>query len=185
MCIRDRERAPWESDEDDEECLSLNAIEDKLRKLERGILVDSGAGVTIADGDESFPEYPLQPSPGSRAGQTYAGAKKGDVIPNRGERRVRLRLGAKTGTLAAVTIQDAAVRRPILAVSDSNDAGNMLVFDKRESVILPKGAPEIEAIRQIVAQAQRKLAMKREKGIFTLDAWVEPPTVFSRSGSRA
>ena len=73
-----------------------------------------------------FPEFPLEESVGSKCGQTYAGAKKGDAIPNRGQRRVRLRLGAEDGELAAMTVQDAPVRRTILAVSDSNDAGNVL-----------------------------------------------------------
>ena len=150
------------------------------RPLAQGILVDSGAGVSIADGSEAFPEYPLEESAGSRSGQTYAGARKGDTIPNRGQRQVKLRLGDVDGERAAMRIQDAPVRRPILAVSDSNDAGNLLVFDREGSVILPKGVPEIAAIRQLVAQAKRKIQMKRERGIFTLDAWVEEPAACFR-----
>ena len=122
----------------------------------------------------------LEASVGSRAGETYIGPKKGESIPNRGQRRVRLRLGEEAGPAVAMCIQDASVRRPILAVSESTDAGNLIVFDKAESVILPKGSPEIEAIRQLVSKAQRKLAMRRQKGIFTLDAWVEPPRPFAR-----
>ena len=82
----------------------------------------------------------------------------------------------------AMRVQDAPVRRPILAVSDSTAAGNLLVFDSQGSAVLPKGAPEIEQIRCLIAQAANKLMMQQAKGIYTLDAWVDPPRPFARSG---
>ena len=39
-----------------------------LRKLAQGVLVDSGAGVTVADGDQVFSDYPLEESLGSFEG---------------------------------------------------------------------------------------------------------------------
>ena len=183
FCEQDHDATRLDEDSGDDERWQINVLEDGrlralskdgqapgVRQLAQGILVDSGAGVSIADGTEVFPEYPVEESPGSKAGQTYAGAKKGDVIPNRGQRNVRLRLGGAAGERAALKMQDAPVRRPILSVSDSNDAGNLLVFDKEESAILPKGSPEIKQIRGLVAKAKRKISMKRNRGIFTLDA---------------
>ena len=144
------------------------------RRMKKGILIDSGAAVTCADGDEEFPEYPLEASLASKRGETYIGPGS-ERIPNRGQRRPRLRLGSATGRLAGITFQDAPVRRPILSVGESTDAGNMMIFDKTESVILPKGAPEIEEIRKLVRNARNKLMMTKERGIYKLDAWVVPP----------
>lgn len=95
-----------------------------------------------------------------------------------------MRLGSETGKLAGITFQDAPVRRPILAVGESTDAGNMLIFDKKEPVILPKGAPEIEVIRKIVQQAKQKLAMTKERGTYKLGARVVPPNPTTASFRR-
>ena len=153
-----------------------------LRKLEQGILVDSGAGVTIADGEKIFPDYALESSPGSIKGQRYVGPGK-DVIVNRGQRRVQLRLGSANGPRAKTKFQDAAVRRPILSVGESTEAGNMVIFDKEESAILPVGAAEIAEIRRLLKKVKSRLTMKREKNTFKLDAWVEaPPSQTTQSG---
>ena len=153
--------------------------------MKRGVLVDSGAAVTCANGEEEFPEYPLEASEASRKGESYVGPGK-ERIPNRGQRRPKLRLGSDRGRLAGITFQDAPVRRPILAVGESTAAGNLLIFDSVESAILPKDSPEIEIIRKIVQQARNRLTMKKERGIFKLDAWVMPPesvaTPFHRRG---
>ena len=98
-----------------------------------------------------------------------------EVLKNRGQRKVRLRLGEESGPIAGVRFQDAEVRRPILAVSESEEAGNSLWFDREGSFLLPKDCPEQAKIRRLVQQAKRKLQMKKEKGVFKLDAWVEPP----------
>ena len=133
--------------------MPLNPIESKPRRLPKGLLVDTGAGVTIASGEESFPEYPLEQSPGSKAGQEYAGPGEKDVIRNRGQRNARLRLGSATGYLTAVRLQDAAVRRPILSVGESTEAGNVYMFDKLGAAILLSRCPEIVEIRKLAQQA--------------------------------
>ena len=162
----------------EEDIIEINAVEpSRRRKLVQGVLVDTGAGVTIADGGEEFPEYELEPSEDSRKGQTYRGPGKTGVIHNRGQRRVRLRLGAEDGQLVGMKFQDAEVRRPILSVNESVRAGQMFVFDEGGSVILPQGCPEQVEIRRLVEQAARKLTMQVERGVHKLDAWVEPPSI--------
>ena len=161
-----------------EEVIELNVVDASatkkttIRKITQGVLVDSGAGVTIADGGKEFPEYALEPSDASRAGQTYAGAGA-ETIRNRGQRKVRIRLGSEGGPAANIKFQDAAVRRPILSVGESTEAGNLILFDQEASVIIPRGSPAIEEIRQIVRKAGNKLSMRKERNIFMMDAWVE------------
>ena len=177
---------------EEEEVIELNNVDDDklegaaaprstaaLRELPRGMLVDTGSAATVADGDECWPEYELEPSPGSVAGQNFVGAAT-TKIPNRGQRKVRLRIGSPKGALANMTVQDAKVRRPILSVAETNDSGNLAIFDGEESALLTKGAPEIAQIRALLKKATRKLVMVRENNTFTLPTWVEPP--FTRQG---
>ena len=131
------------------------------RQLPQGILIDTGAGVTIADGPNHFPEFKIEPSVASRAGQTYMGPRQ-EVIHNRGEVKTRLRLGAPEGTAVGMKFQDAKVRRPILSVGESTEVDNSFWFDNQGSFILPKGCPETIAIRKLVQQARQKLAMTKE-----------------------
>ena len=106
------------------------------RKLVHGVLCDTGAGATVADGSFAFPEFPLESSPGSRQGQTFVGPGR-DAIENRGERKVHLRLGSEQGRKAGMKFQDAKVRRPILSVGESTGLGNSFWYDQEGSHILP------------------------------------------------
>ena len=64
-----------------------------LRPLAQGVLVDTGAGATLADGSAEFPEFQLEPSEGSARGQVYHGPGKNEVLRNSGQRKALLRLG--------------------------------------------------------------------------------------------
>ena len=70
-------------------------------------------------------------------------------------------------------LHDAPVRRPILAVSDSTKAGNMVLFDREESCMLPKTCPEIAAIRRLVARAKGRLPFTKDRKTYYLPAYVE------------
>ena len=157
--------------------VELNPIEPLTstpRELEKGVLVDSGAAATVANGAKECPEFALEESPGSKVGQHFVGPGK-DRLPNRGQRKARLRLCTPTGPVAGLQFQDAEVRRPILSVGESIAAGNLIAFDQEESVILPKGCPEIEEIRAIIRRAKHKMPMEKDKNTFRLRAWVEAP----------
>lgn len=157
-----------ESDEDEkilfiavEEMIPLNRVEPQPRRSAQGLLVDTGAGVTIANGSESFLQYELETSPGSKAGQQYAGPGEKGVIKNRGQRLAKLRLGSSTGWLTAIKFQDAAVRRPILSVGESTEADNVYIFDRLGSAIPLKGGPEVEEIRRLVIKLMSRLTWSR------------------------
>ena len=96
------------------------------------------------------------------------------MLSNKGQRKVNLRLCRSDGPRARTKFQEAEVRRPILSVGESTEAENMLIFDKKESAILPAGTPEIMQIRALMQKVKDRLTMRKDKNTFMLDAWVEP-----------
>ena len=161
------------------------------RRLPRGILVDSGAPVSVADGDE-FPEFPREPSAGSIRGQHFLGAGSGRArIPNLGQKKVSLVTDDRVKS--KLTLQDAKVRRPILAVNDSVKANTLVVFDLEESAIIPRDS---EAGRKILAAAKstaHKVKLQRSDGVWEIPARVDAPmesttktvALFQRPGPKA
>ena len=142
------------------------------KKLIHGVLCDTGAGATVADGDLAFPEFPLESSAGSRQGQTFVGPGR-DAIENRGERKVHLRLGTEQGRKAGLKFQDAKVRRPILSVGESTGLGNSFWYDQEGSHILPVNCQETRKIRELIRGVKDKLTMRKERNVFVLDAWID------------
>ena len=126
----------------------------------------------MADGETEFPEFELEESLGSQQGQIFVGPGT-QRLPNKGQRNVRMKLGAPNGKPAHIKFQEAKVRRAILSVGESTEAENMSVFGKVQSVMLPRGAPEIPQIRALIRQALSKLVMEKEKNTFYLNAWVD------------
>ena len=101
------------------------------------ITVDSGAGESVVNPDEQWPNADLTPSQGSVRGQRYVGPG-GEKTDNVGELTMKVRTeqhGAEDIS-SRVTLQGAKVRKPLLAVSAVNDKGNILVFDGNGSFIL-------------------------------------------------
>ena len=154
------------------------------RKLPRGVLIDSWAGASVADGQDS-PEFPKQASAGSRNGQHFAGPGN-ERIKNRGQFKAQLRTAA--GTRANILFHGAQVRRPILAVSDSTRNGNLLAFDKDESIIIRKDSLEGQAIRRIIKNAQKKIPLDLVGGVYELPVWVDSDQAeaspFARQGTQ-
>jgi len=143
----------------------------KMRKIPKGILVDSGAGASVADGDQ-FPEFMREESAGSRRGQQFLGPGS-ERIPNRGQKKVSVM--TQSGIKSKITFQDSPVRRPILAVSDSTKAGNLVCFDQDESVIIPRDSEEGMKIREVISKARRKVTLELEQGVYQIPAWVVAP----------
>ena len=97
------------------------------------------------------------------------------------------RLMTEGGLVSSSTWQAAAVRRPLLAVPACNDKGNLVVFDNEGSCILSSAAEEVAQIRQLIAQATKKIRLQRKGGIYTMRTWrvpdkVEPKSGFTRQG---
>ena len=72
------------------------------------------------------------------------------------------------------------MRKPLLAVSDVNEKGNLVLFDGHQSFIM-QPSEEVEAIRRLVMKASKKVPMHLENGTFKLKAW-QPEGPFGRQG---
>ena len=81
----------------------------------------------------------------------------------------------KDGVRSSLMFQDAPVRRPILAVSDSTKAGNMVLFDSEESVFIPRESVEGKAIRDLIKKARRKVNLECDQGVYQLPSWIVSP----------
>ena len=132
----------------------------------KGVL-DSGAEESVAH-PSMCPQYPVVPSAGSKAGQSYTSAS-GDDIPNLGEQFLPVVLD--DGWETTSRYQSAEVSRPLDSVSQICDAGEsedgqLVVFSKYGGVNLNLAS-------------WRKTNFEREGGIYTLGKWVKPPNVSS------
>ena len=74
-----------------------------------------------------------------------------------------------------MTIQDAPVRRPILAVRDANKAGNFVGFDRDIAAIIARDSREGKQIVRLMKRAKRKITLEERDGVFVMPAWVIPP----------
>ena len=155
--------------------LDLCAHEAERRGYTEGVpyTVDSGAGESVAD-PAHIPEGDLEPSPGSLAGRGYKGAGQ-ERLPNLGQTRAHRML--ENGIAATNVFQAAKVRKPLLAVSASADKKNLTVFDHEDfgggSIIL-SDAPELPMIRELIGQAQRRIKLHRENGVYLMKNWIIP-----------
>ena len=94
--------------------MSLETSHDKI-----DITVDSGAGASACH-PKHFPESVVVDSPGSLAGQVFAGPG-GEKILNEGQLKADMVL--ENGAEGKFTFQTADLRSPLLAVSAVNDKG--------------------------------------------------------------
>jgi hypothetical protein len=146
------------------------------------IVVDSGAAQSVADGN-LWPSIARAESEGSRNGAVYLGPGK-ERIPNRGQKTMNVKT-AGSATVRKMTFQDAAIRKPLAAVSGITDKGNVVLFDKKGSFIAPEDAPEVKTIRELIRQVKHRIVLEERKGIYIMPIWVqnsEAAEVFSRPG---
>ena len=65
---------------------------------------------------------------------------------------------------------------PVLSRTEKkvrNQALLLAIWRRPFACSLPKGAPEQEQIRKLIAKAKNKIPMHAEGGVYILDAWVE------------
>ena len=118
-------------------------------------------------------------SPGSLAGQQYVGPGN-EKIPNEGQFVVPMLL--EDGRHARSTYQAAQVREPLMAVSSVNDKGNLVLFDDKESYIIPgRNKDLIKQLRALVQKVPDKVQLHRKNGVFHMKAW-KVKSGFTRQG---
>ena len=115
----------------------INVMENNSRKLV--LTIDSGASENVI-GMHAVPECPTRPSAGSRAGVTYVAAN-GMQMPNRGEKRVRVK--TKEGCCCELKMQVTDVRKPLMSVSKICDAGHRVTFTSTGGEIMEMGTGKV------------------------------------------
>lgn len=121
--------------------------------------IDSGAGVSVWP-KELCKDYPTRETKESKAKVVYSGAgSTSEPIVNEGERRIRLEVD---GDVRGARVQVAAVRKPLLSVSEMCDAGHDVhFFHTGEAYCVHRETGKI-------------MTFTRRKGVFEIDAMVPP-----------
>ena len=70
---------------------------------------------------------------------------------------------AGNSVIRKMTFQDAAVRKPLAAFSGITDKGNVVLFDKKGSLIAPEDAPEVKTIRELIRQVKNRMELDPKK----------------------
>ena len=156
--------------------IEINAIDDSHERID--ITVDSGAGAPVCH-PKHFPASTVVDSPGSLAGQNFAGPG-GELIPNQGQLKADTIL--ENGLAGKFTFQAADIRSPLLAVSSVNDKGNLVLFDPAGSFIIPAHNQELIAeMRKLVKRMTGKVDLHRKNGVYRMTAWRQK-SGFTRQG---
>ena len=133
--------------------------------------MDSGAGKSCVP-KALTKGYVIEPSAGSMAGQKFVGPG-GEKYPNEGQ--VRLEVVTEAGLPGMGDFQVAeGLQKPLAAVSDSCDKGNLCLFDNDGSFVIPRDSIEGRKIREAAAAAKVKTTMHRKNGVYTVPVWVQP-----------
>ena len=134
------------------------------------ITLDSGASHSVNDGARFTPDWPLDSSEASRRGVNYIGPD-GGIIPNKGERKGRM--GFESGIVANTCYQEGGVRKPLLAVADVLDQGNITIFSSQGSVVAPMSDPAVKKILELLSQIKTKIEVHRVNNTFRIPAWIQ------------
>ena len=119
---------------------------------------------------DEWPNVDLKPAKGSVNGQRYVGPgdEKVDIF---GELTVKVRTEQHNGGDISnrVTFQGAKVRKPLLAVSEVIDKGNIVVFDGSGSIILPGQCVGVASVIKRMSQGgQGRIPLRAKIGVFVL-----------------
>ena len=150
------------------------SIAEKLRKkiagmvkIRKGLTVDSGAADHVMPGGWLLMSIVLK-SIGSIRGVHYVAAD-GTRLANVGQQLIRIM--TIDGTWAEIMFQLAAIHKPLISVSKLNETGYKVVFDDDRSYILHKKTKKI-------------IHMRKERGVFVIDAYVAKNPSQSFKGQR-
>ena len=156
------------------ESIPLNSAETSSSGRYFDITVDSGAGKSVMPPDAA-PDYELQTSAGQLEGQHFVGAG-GDRIKNLGQKVVPLQvLGSADEQMRCATFQVAQVRKPLMAVSASCDAGHFCLFDNDGSFLIVRDSAEGREIRRLAKRCVDKMALERRNGVYVLPTTIVAP----------
>ena len=144
--------------------------ENVLNNLEEGweqisILIDSGSTETVAP-EGILKGYELISTDWSETGKGYSAAN-GTEIPNLGEKLVRGQ--TMNGMWCSMKFQVCSVTKPLGSVSRMCQAGSRVIFCP------PEEGSYIEHVA-----TKKKTYLRQSKGLYFLDMWIAPASVFTR-----
>ena len=96
-------------------------------------------------------------------------AANGATLPNLGQMVVAFE--NSVGTAGRILFQVASITKPLVSVSKLVDDGHQVVFDEKASYIIHKASG-------------RKMLLKRERGVFIVEAFVEPKKPINKGFNR-
>ena len=78
--------------------------------------------------------------------------------------------------------ESSGVKKPLLAVADVKDQGNMVIFSPSGSMIVPFKDPIAQKIVHLMSTIKNSIKVHRVKGTYKIPAWIVPEerAVFSR-----
>ena len=134
-----------------------------MTRIRKGLTVDSGAADHVMPVGWLILLAVLQ-SVGQRMGLHYVAAD-GTRIPNVGQQLVKFM--TVDGTWCELMFQLAAINKPLVSVSKLIEQGYKVIFDEDKSYIIHKKSKKI-------------IKMRKEKGVFVVDAYIakKPSTGF-------
>ena len=115
----------------DTEAGEINNVQDEVPF---SVVLDSGVAEHVTDNVDA-PGYPIEPSPGSRAGKGFVTAN-GAKIANKGQMTLSLRAG--DGRPIVSTFQVCETNRPLWSVGKICDSGCIVVFDSNKAEVIRK-----------------------------------------------
>ena len=135
------------------------------------VTMDSGCGKSVI-GKKLIAGHSISPSPGSKAKQNFVGPG-GERYPNEGQ--VRVPMVNENGQPCHGNYQvTEALTKPLAAISDSCDKGNIALFDNDGSFLIRRDSGEGKAIRELARKAKDKMNMYRENGVYVMPMWIQP-----------
>jgi len=139
-------------------------------RMAEDITLDSGASHSVNDGAKYTPDWPLSSSEASRRGVNYIGPD-GGIIPNKGERKGKM--GFENGIIANTCYQEGGVRKPLLAVADVLDQGNISIFSNQGNIVAPMSDPAVKKILELLSQIKTGIHVHRVNNTFRIPAWIQ------------
>ena len=126
-------------------------------------VMDSGATKGVMH-PNSFPDFAVQPSPGSKRGAVF-GTAGSDELPNLG--MWNLPAVSAEGEKTMLKTQVAEVSLPLSSVGETCDDGNLVIFSAKGGLVCNITTGNVKRFG-------------REEGMYVLEQWVPPATVFAR-----
>ena len=93
-------------------------------------------------------------------------------MPNMGERSGKLMF--EGGVVGRSKWQEGGTRKPLLAVSDLEDMGNITIFSPQGSLIAPVSDPSVQKILDLMNSIKGSIKVHRSQGTYKILAWVVP-----------